>query len=309
MSSVSIIIPTYNIERFIRQTIDAILAQSCKDIEIIVVDDGSTDGTRDLVRAYGAPVRLVEQKNAGVCAARNHGLREARSPFICFIDHDDYWYPDKLESQLAEMNRDPELGVVYTNFEFWRQDAQGQYPEPASFSRPQPATQTDPEFSGWIYPQLLLDCWVLTSTAMFRAEVLREVGAFDESLPYSEDWDLWLRISRRYRFTKLSRPSTLYRQLPTQGSRVLRPIDYRTRLLERAVAQWGLAGPDGKALSRSRFAAQLASYHQSYGFDRLKGGQRLLACQSFLKAFAVAPTRPKSLAYLAASLVGWRPRW
>ena len=95
----------------------------------------------------------------------------------------------------------------------------------------------DPEFSGWIYHQFLLDCWMLTSTSMFRREVFERCGAFDETLPFSEDWDLWLRLAREYEFVQLRRPSTLYRKHTTQGSGWHRPVDYRTRLLERKIAE------------------------------------------------------------------------
>jgi glycosyltransferase involved in cell wall biosynthesis len=307
MPQVSIIIPTYNGERHIRQTIDAVLAQTYRDLEVIVVDDGSTDATRDIVRSYGAPVRLIEQANARVSAARNRGIREASAPFVCFLDHDDYWYPDKLERQLREMARDESLGVVYSEFMWWRPDAAGVFPDPQTMRRD--AEGTDPERSGWIYHLLLLDCWVLTSTVMFRREVLQQCGGFDETLPFSEDWDLWLRVSRRYRFAKLRAATTLYRQHPAQGSLVVRPIDYRTRLLTRAVAQWGLASPDGKALPAREFRAQLAHYHVEYGLYRLKAGQPAGAFRSFLQAWVTRPAWPKPLLYIGAAMLGWRPNW
>ena len=100
---ISIIVPTYNVERYIRQTLDAMLAQTFQDFELIVVDDGSTDQTREIVRSYAPRVRLIEQSNQGVCAARNRGLRESTGEFVCFSDHDDFWFPEKLARQLEEL--------------------------------------------------------------------------------------------------------------------------------------------------------------------------------------------------------------
>ena len=222
--TVSVIIPTFNVERYVRQTIDGVLAQSLQDFELLVVDDGSTDGTRQIVASYGPAVRLIEQGNQGVCAARNRGIRESSGRYICFSDHDDYWFPDKLARQVAvmEAGRAEGLGAVYSEFIRWEPSPDGTFAAPSTFDLSAWKDDVDEEMSGWIYHKLLLDCWVLTSTAMLDARVFEACGGFDEGLPYSEDWDLWLRISRQFKFAKLRRPTTLYRQHPTQGSRARR---------------------------------------------------------------------------------------
>ena len=217
--TVSVIIPSYNCELYIAETLKSILGQTFKDIEIIVVDDGSTDKTWQIVTSY-APVRLITQANAGVCAARNRGIREAAGQYICLMDHDDYWLPDKLALQLEQMQRHPEVGLVYSTFTWWNPGPEGVFPDPGNYKDESSGSAIDEEFSGWIYHLLLLDCWVLTSSALIRAEVFNKCGAFDESLPYSEDWDLWLRISREYPFIKLKKALTLYRQHPQQGNRM-----------------------------------------------------------------------------------------
>lgn len=303
----SVIIPSYNCERYISETINSVLNQTFDDLELIVVDDGSTDNTREIAKSLG--VRLISQENARVCAARNRGIREARGKYICLMDHDDYWFPHKLASQVKAMGVHPEAGVVYGSFVLWDPDGQGNYPDPAGLAPEGSLDEIDPEFSGWIYHQFLLDCWMLTSTAMFRKEVFEKCGAFDESLPYSEDWDLWLRISRAFQFIKLARPNTLYRQHPDQGNRKVRDIDYRTVLLEKAVETWGFCSPDGKCLSEKAFFEQLAHYHAAFGLHQLQAGNLGMATKSFLKAWKNNPFKPKYLAYAAAGLSGWRPRW
>lgn len=306
---VSVIIPTYNCALYIAETIASVLNQSFKDIELIVVDDGSTDATRDIVASYGQPVRLLTQANAGVCVARNRGISEAAGEYICLMDHDDYWFQPKLEQQVALLQANPVTGVVYSAFILWHADVNGRFPEPASFDLESFSDGIDPELSGWIYHQFLLDCWMLTSTAMFRREVFQRCGHFNVNLPYSEDWDLWLRISRDYPFIKQNMPTTLYRQHRQQGNRVLRPVDYRTRLLEKAVAEWGMCGPDGRCQDQQRFAKQLAQYHTEFAMSHAVAGNKHIARNSLIKAWRTNPRNPRPLAYIMATTFGWRPKW
>lgn len=307
--TISVIIPTFNIENHIKETLDCILEQTFKDIEIIVIDDGSTDKTTAIVQSYGNKVRLITQNNAGVCIARNRGLREARGQFVCFMDHDDYWYPEKLTHQIKTFQKFPEAGVVYTHFINWRQDSNGNFPSPETIIPPDTADEVDADFSGWIYHQFLLDCWMLTSTAMFRIEIFDYCGgAFDANLPYSEDWELWIRIARQYPMIKLQRASTLYRQHSQQGNRIIRPIDYRTKLLSDTAKKWGLSSKDGRCVKYRTFRNQLARYHANFALSHLRGGSRRIALQSFAKAWVCAPFSFEYIAYILAILLGWRQK-
>ncbi len=309
MPKVTVIIPSYNCEAYIAETIGSVLNQTLKDIELIVVDDGSTDRTREIVKGYGDPVRLITQQNARVCAARNRGISEAKGEFICLMDHDDYWYPEKLSRQIEEFARHPEAGIVYSEFIRWHRDESGSFPAPESFDRASIPDDTNPEFSGWIYHQFLLDCWMLTSSAMFRNEVFEKCGTFDESLPYSEDWELWIRISREFQFIDLRRPTTLYRQHPRQGNLVVRDVDYRTVLLEETVRKWGYCSQDGRCTPKDIFLETLARYHAGYGLHHMQTGNMGKASSSLLKAWKNNPLQLKYLAYIAAGLMGWKPRW
>ena len=309
MSSVSIIIPSYNCERFIKATLASVMAQQVDELEVLVIDDGSTDRTPEIVRGHDSRVRLIEQANAGVCRARNRGIAEARGQFICLLDHDDYWFPHKLRRQLEVMAQVPQAGVVFSSFLLWSQPEPGApYPDPASYAIEDTPDDTVPEFSGWIYHQFLLDCWMLTSTSMFRREVFSRCGVFDESLPFSEDWDLWLRAAREVEFVQLRRPTTLYRQHARQGSGWHRTVDYRTRLLERTAARHGYASRDGRAITPGQFNRQLARYHAAYARGELAIGRRASALASYAKAWRRRPWYWKHSAYIAAALAGWRPR-
>jgi glycosyltransferase involved in cell wall biosynthesis len=306
---VSIVIPTYNASRFILETVNAVRAQTVRELDILIVDDGSTDTTCDLVSGLDDRIRLFRRTNAGVSAARNFGLAQARAPFICFLDHDDVWHPGMLQAQLDAYAKLPDTCLIHTDYHVWRPDAGGQFAPAAGLLADTPEPGLDAANSGWAYHHLLVDSFILTSTAMMRSDQVREVGGFDVNLPYSEDWDLWLRLSRRWPFAKLIGKYALYRQLPSQGSRKFRPVDHRTALLENAVAQWGIASPDGSTFGEAAVRRQLADFHCYYGLDCLRAGDRRRAIRSILKALRRNPTRARYMAYLAATLVGWRPSW
>lgn len=306
---VTVIIPSYNCEAYISDTIDCVLAQSYSNIELIIVDDGSTDNTQNIIHGYGDKLTLICKENAGVCAARNLGIQKASGEYICLLDHDDYWFTNKIAQQLELFKTHPDTGVVYSHFACWSPDKVGAFPAQDSVDVIPISNEIDHTFSGWIYHLLLLDCWVLTSTAMIHADVFKTCGFFDENLPYSEDWDLWLRISRNYPFTKLKGTTTLYRQHPQQGNKKVRPIDYRTQLLINSKNKWGLCSPDGRCLSKWEFSRQLAEYHAGYGLYQLIAGYKKQALLSLFKAWLQFPIKFKYIAYILACILGWKPNW
>jgi glycosyltransferase involved in cell wall biosynthesis len=205
-SLVSIVIPTYNSALFICAAVDSCLAQTYPNSEIIVVDDGSTDGTRDLLAArYGERIRYLYQQNAGPSAARNSGIRAARGAFIQFCDADDQLLPPKVERCMEVFKREPDLGVVYTRYQHVEVD--GKTPVPL----------TDPPLlSGDIFCDLLLSNGnaILTSATLVRRDALLEVGLFDErsDLQGTEDWDLFLRVAVRYHYASIDEILLLYRR-------------------------------------------------------------------------------------------------
>ncbi len=314
MPLVSVIIPAYNCSLYIRETIESILAQEgVSDIEVIVINDGSTDETAEIARKFGEPVRVIDQVNSGVCSARNRGMIEAKGEFIAFVDHDDYWLPNKLRNQLVVFDSNENIDVVFSNFIRWYPDKiDRSYKKPSDFQLDVYQNEIDPRFSGWIYHEMLLDSCVLTSTALIRTNVVMKLGGFDESLPFSEDWDFWLRVSRVSQFVNLREASTLYRQHPNQGSRVTRAIDYRTRLLENAKKKWGLCSRDGRCITHDQFNTQLAKYCAGFGLGHLKGGigaSKIIAAKSFLKAWSIDWRYWRSLMYLGGMFLGWKPKW
>jgi glycosyltransferase involved in cell wall biosynthesis len=187
MPKVSVIIPTYNRAPWIGHAVSSVLNQTYQDLEIIVVDDGSTDGTAGLLSNYGNNIRsLKHTRNRGVSAARNTGIRESAGPLIAFLDSDDRWLPEKLAVQVRFFQDNPDA-VACQSEEIWMRNGRRVNPGKRHLKP-----------SGAIFEPSLRLCLVSPSAVMLRRSLLEEVGLFDEDLPACEDYDLWLRISSRH---------------------------------------------------------------------------------------------------------------
>ena len=182
MPKVSVIIPTHNRRELVREAIASVLAQSFSDFELIVVDDGSEDGTAEAVREF-LDVRYVYQPNRGVSAARNHGVSLSTGELIAFLDSDDLWQPCKLERQVVFFVEHAEAQICQTE-EIWLRN--GVRVNPHNKHR---------KVGGDIFARSLELCLVSPSAVMMRRELFEHIGGFDEALPACEDYDLWLRIA------------------------------------------------------------------------------------------------------------------
>jgi glycosyltransferase involved in cell wall biosynthesis len=184
--SVSVVIPTYNRGAEIQSTIDSVLAQTQPALEVLVIDDGSTDGTADWIEAhYGDKVRVLRQQNAGVANARNKGIHEAKGDWIAFLDHDDVFYPRKLEV-LTGLGHGG-IGVVIPR---WR--------EVGDEGKESPAVEVSNPFNwlfGWNNPIVSM------SVPLVRRDLLIQIGGFDSACVPADDWDLWLRLAKISRFS------------------------------------------------------------------------------------------------------------
>jgi glycosyltransferase involved in cell wall biosynthesis len=198
--TVSVVIPTYNSGQLVTEAIESILAQTSPVHEILVVDDGSTDDTLVRMSQFGPPVRYIKKENGGVSSARNRGVQEAKGEWIAFLDADDVWNPKKLELQLKALNSRPELGLLGTLMYSWP----GSHPA-IEVARP------DDRIRVIGLDDLLVKNFLATSTIIARANVLRSVGLFDQSLQGPEDYDLWIRIAQAYPVANLGIPLIGYR--------------------------------------------------------------------------------------------------
>jgi glycosyltransferase involved in cell wall biosynthesis len=197
---VSVIIPTYNRWPMLREAIDSVLTQSYRGFEVVVVDDGSEDGTAEKLPAqYGAAVRVVAQARRGVAAARNLGVKCARGGYLAFLDSDDLWRPRKLEVQITCMQREPDWRICQTE-EVWIRNGVRVNPK-RRHRKP----------SGDIFRPSLDLCLVSPSAALMKRDLFASTGGFDESFPVCEDYDLWLRIAADHPVHLISDPLVIKR--------------------------------------------------------------------------------------------------
>jgi glycosyltransferase involved in cell wall biosynthesis len=183
---ISVVIPTYNRGWTLGEAVDSVLSQEYPAYELIVVDDGSTDNTPDVLDTYGDRITVIRQKSRGVSAARNRGVQGAAGSLIAFLDSDDLWLPGKLATQAAFFQARPDALICQTE-ETWVRNGRRVNPK-NRHKKP----------SGDIFMPSLELCLVSPSAVMMRRELFEEMGGFDESLPACEDYDLWLRIGWKY---------------------------------------------------------------------------------------------------------------
>lgn len=198
-TSVSVVIPTYNRARFLPAAVASVRAQTYPCAEIVIVDDGSTDDTADVVAGLGAGIRYVRQANAGPAAARNRGIREATGDLVAFLDTDDRWLPEKTALQVELLQREPDVALVSTDMSV--EDETGSVQVTSNFQH----RELQATFSALDgrpipgAPGLLLKInFINTSAALIRRSVLLAQDGFDERLRYGEDLELWLRIAARH---------------------------------------------------------------------------------------------------------------
>jgi glycosyltransferase involved in cell wall biosynthesis len=228
----SVIIPTYNRSHFLGEAIQSILDQdyfTARDtsncFELLVIDDGSTDDTKEMVKSFGNSAKYFFQKHRGVSAARNLGLSLAKGDFIAFLDSDDLWEREKISVQMSFMEVFQKAKVCYTE-EIWIR--RGDFVNPKKKHK---------KYSGWIFDKVLPLCLLSLSSALFRKEIFAEIGNFDESFPACEDYDFGIRLAQKYPVYLISKSLIVKRGgHPDQLSQKYWGMDrFRIQALEKAL--------------------------------------------------------------------------
>ncbi|MNI22216.1 UDP-Glc:alpha-D-GlcNAc-diphosphoundecaprenol beta-1,3-glucosyltransferase WfgD [compost metagenome] len=201
MPDISVIIPTHNRSNFISHAIQSVLDQTYKDYEIIVVDDGSTDDTRERVKAFGDRVRYIYQRNQGPSAARNTGIRNAKGKYIAFCDSDDRFLPSKLEKQKEFVRKHRDCAFLYTHY--YNVNDKGEI-----LKLRKPTTCKNREHLQ--YCLFTRKFTIRTSTLLVHRKCFQKAGLFNEKYWYSQDWDMWLRLAAYYRGYCLEKPLSEY---------------------------------------------------------------------------------------------------
>jgi len=204
MPRVSVIVPAHNAEQTIVETICSVQAQTFSDFELIVIDDGSTDRTRERLEAAGdSRLRILSYENAGACSARNRGIARATGEYLAFLDADDRWTPDKLQHQVAALQARAAAGVAYSWTRFVDQNGRDLYEQRPLF------------FEGDVYRELLVANFTCSgSNVLVRRQAIEATGGFDVSLKVSQDWEFCVRLAARWPFVVVPRHQILYRQWP-----------------------------------------------------------------------------------------------
>lgn len=294
MPSVSVIIPVYNGEKYIEEALDSVLAQTFPDYEIIVVNDGSTDGTQQKIESYRGRLTYLWQEHTGSAgAARNFGLRVAKAPLIAFLDADDIWLPAKLQRQVEFASAHPEYGIITTDVEWFSEEGVTN----SSLRKLYPIA------NGQVMEQILFHNWVSTSAAMVRRECFDKLGVFDEEPgDFREDWMMWMRIASRYQVYFIDELLARHRQY--SGSYSHRDLSYAFRnscdsyrKLEEAIPQLA-ARPDLMREGRFRFCLR-------YSLQALQAVETQRAQQWLKQALEY---RPYSLRAGALLAIAYLPR-
>jgi glycosyltransferase involved in cell wall biosynthesis len=282
-ATVSVIIPTYNREQLVRTAIDSVLQQSYPDTEIVIIDDGSTDATRDSVAGYGDRVRYFHQENRGIAGARNAGIRAARGSYIAFLDSDDYWKPEKLARQMQLFAKHPEYGLVACQCASVRVD--GSYRE-----------KNRPGSSGWVLRELFHKNFIRTSSAVIRAACFDRVGLFDERLRECEEYDLWMRIAARYPIGFINESLAVYvDNLDGASVDSLTGRLYRLQTLEKEYLRDSIPPP--------QYNRRIADTCHYIGRHQLKRGNRTEGLRYLQRAYRLRPLYVKNLFYLGCCLL------
>lgn len=222
VSLVSVVIPLYNAQSYIAAALDSILNQTYSDLEVVVVDDGSTDDGAAIARDYDERVRLIKQTNQGAAAARNNGIKHAKGKWIAFLDADDTWEPYKLEEQVK--------GLSGNKWSYCDSTFVG------GINSGKRDSELNNKPSGEVFDKLVKTNFIGTSGVLIEKVVLDEVGGFDSELRSIQDWDLWLRVAAKYPISYLKRPGFNYRVHASSTSRGARKtLPNHLKVIERSV--------------------------------------------------------------------------
>lgn len=287
--TISVVIPAYNAERWIGEALDSVLAQTYPPTEVIVVDDGSTDGTRSVIQRYAGRVNYLYQENRGQAAARNAGIRAAIGEYIAFIDADDLWQAEKLALQVEKLKEGYEWVICnFANFD----DSTHQLVDMPKLKL----------YEGDVLEQLFLICFIGSPTPVVKRDIFDKVGGFDESpsLLFGEDWEMWLRIAASYPLGVVHKTLALHRLHPTSAMAITDPMqkmENKKKIIEEIVARYPAR------LGKLKFRA-LSHWSYGLGVTLFKQEQYFEAKAQFLKVLEHRPFHGGALTYLTMIALG-----
>ncbi|MGR3310382.1 MAG: glycosyltransferase [Candidatus Brocadiales bacterium] len=277
MPRVSVIIPTYNSATFLPEAIESVFAQTYKDYEIIVIDDGSTDNTKEVLNPYFDKIKYIYQQNHGAGSARNTGIKHSQGEYIAFLDADDIWLPEKLHIQANYLDNNPEIAMVYS--QCLQVSTDGRLTKKRSRDRNLP--------SGEVFNILFLHNFVFTSTVVVRNRVLSAIGLFDESFTISQDRDLWLRVAGEFKVSGIHKPLCKYRNAGGSLSKNREILfEEKRRVIEK---HYKLSKDLGRPIAPALYKKALARLLYRVGNLHLAQGDKKKALEKFSLSLKYSP--------------------
>lgn len=283
---VSIILPTYNCAAFLHYSIGSILLQTYDSYEIIVIDDGSTDNTKKILNPFIQRIKYIRsEQNKGLPTARNIGIRSALGKYIAFIDADDIWLPEKLQTDIEYFKTHSELSMVYSKHV--NIDEKGRVLDEASKRRLP---------SGNVFAELFSEQnFIITSSVVVRKEVFETTGLFDEQLFNCQDWDMWLRIAFYFKVGGINTPLVKYRHNPHSLSKNRNNVlKYQKIIIDKTYNNFK---DKENGIDEKLYKKRLASHYAKVGRYYLRIGDKSLASENFRLSLTYDPFNFRTLRY------------
>ena len=308
---ISVIIPTYNREKYLSEAIDSVLSQTYQDFEIIIVDDGSTDNTREIVSEYinrfslqpkadppqaEPAIHYFYQDNKGPAAARNLGIKQSKGGYIAFLDSDDVWLPEKLEVQVERLDKCINVSLVYSDMGEINSD--GKIIEANTY-----LFRASKRPSGYIFHDLLIGTLISTITVMVRKSTLQEVGSFSEDLLVGEDYEMWLRISKFHRIEFVDKVVALRRSHALSTSKIndiLVSEPWEAKVIKRILDKYP---GEQKKIGYAELKLRLSKPYFDIGYNYFFKGDRGVALTYFRKALQLSPLTFRYLKFYVLSFL------
>ncbi len=271
MPTVSVIIPTYNRANLVTKAIDSVLEQTFKDLEIIVIDDGSKDQTQEVLKSYQNKILYLYQENQGRASARNRGLEIAQGKYIAFLDSDDFWKPEKLHRQLHFFEQHPHYGVVATQCIVHVVDENLQTLK---------YVQGEEVHYELTYEKIFQRPFIKTPSVLIKRQCFEEIGNFNEYYRLLEDIDIWLRLARKYHIGFINEPLTVY----TRGHEKEKRDSLEARINRLQISEKNY---DPSLISKRVYKKRISSLHAHIGKHYIQRGEIQKGKESLLTALSI----------------------
>jgi len=295
---VSIVVPVFNGEKYIKDCLVSLLAQNYPNKEIIVVDDGSNDDTAKIIKDLGSCVKYVFQENAGSAVARNTGISHSKGSYVAFNDGDDIWAPNRLHQQVEFLENHPQFGVATGKFVHVDDTFSSSDATPVDNDKP---AQLVSNRSGWVYHTLFETSWYHIIAAMVRRDIL-EKASFTPSYRRGQDYDFWLQLAHNTQIAQLDTIYAYYRKNLASISHKPHLRNYRAEIIENAITTMGTTSQSGEKVTDDELSKVFYKVWFEYGYELYTSKWYRLSLKAFLKARKFRPTNFGAYKFIARCL-------